>query len=56
MIITREERIMVKVALQCCICDNNIAEEHKLDPCFLHITANAMAEGDNHLQQGFFCH
>jgi len=47
---------MVKVATQCCICVENIEETHKLDPCYLHITANAMDEGDDHLQQGFFCH
>ena len=56
MIITREEQIMVKVAFQCCICGYNIEEEHKLDLCFLHITANAMDERDDHLQQGLFCH
>ncbi len=48
---------MALVALQCCICGDNIDEDaHKLDPCYIQINTNLTGDKEEQLEQAFFCH
>ncbi|MBT3253336.1 MAG: hypothetical protein HN995_13640 [Candidatus Marinimicrobia bacterium] len=48
---------MVAVAIQCCICGDNIDEDaHKFDPCYLEINTNITGDEEQQLPQAFFAH